>query len=166
MTGISAQGLVLIHSAPASLMPHVEWAIGRLLGGPAGLTWTPQPALASTFRTELEFDSSTSFGAVLASELLGWGSLRFEIVQHESLGVAGWRWAYTPSLGLFQGQIDSLGNSLVTEHRLNSILDAPNGAWADLKTQVRLALGQPWDLELERYREAGEQSAVVYLRAN
>ena len=89
MTGISAQGSVLIHSAPASLLPHVEWAIGRLLGGPAGLTWTPQPALASTFRTELEFDSSTSFGAVLASELLGWGSLRFEIIQHESLGVAG-----------------------------------------------------------------------------
>jgi hypothetical protein len=166
MTGISAQGSVLIHSAPASLQPHVEWAIGRLLGGPAGLTWTAQPALSGTFRTELAFDSSVSFGAVLASELLGWGALRFEIIQHESFGVAGWRWAYTPSLGLFQGQIDALGNTLVTEHRLNSILDESNGAGADLKAQLRLAMGHPWDLELERYREAGELAPVVYLRAN
>ena len=71
MIAIRTQGMVHIHSAPAALLPHVEWALGRLLGGPVGLQWTPQPLKPTQFRAETAWQSDPSFGAVLSSELLG-----------------------------------------------------------------------------------------------
>lgn len=169
MNGISAQaapatGMVFIHAAPAVLVPHIEWAIGRHLGGPAGLQWASQPAETGHLRTEQAWVSKPSFGAMLASELLGWGSIRFEIIQDEADGNPGWRWVFTPSLGLFQGQIDSLGNALVNEHRLRALADSDSANLADLRHQIRLAIGEPWDAELEKLREASEDSPVVWLR--
>lgn len=163
MIGISAHGTVFIHSAPAALLPHVEWAIAKMLGSPAGLCWAPQASVAKTFRAELAFSSEPSLVPALASDLLGWGAVRFEIVQDESRGIAGWRWAFTPGLGLFQGQIDSFGSALINEHRLSSILDCGN--LPDAKHQIGLALGKPWDDELESYRTASEDPSVVWLKS-
>jgi hypothetical protein len=164
MIAIRTQGMVHIHSAPAALMPHVEWALGRLLGGPVGLQWTPQPLKPTQFRTETAWQSDPSFGAVLSSELLGWGSICFEIVQDEADGQPGWRWAYTPSLGLFQSQIDAFGNVLVSEHRLMAIAENPSSTASDLTAQLRLAVGSPWDAELEKLRSASEDRSVIWLK--
>ena len=170
MNGISAQaapaeGMVFIHSAPAALLPHIEWALGRHLGGPVGLQWAPQPMKPGQFRTEQAWLSAPSFGAMLTSELLGWGSISFEIIQDERHGHAGWRWIFTPSLGLFQGQIDALGNALVNEHRLLAITDLDASNIAELRNQIRIAIGEPWDKELEKLRQASEDSPVVWLRS-
>lgn len=164
MDAIRAQGMVYLHSTPAALLPHVEWALGRLLGGPLTLQWTPQPLKPTQFRTETFWCADPSFGALLTSELLGWGSICFEIVQDEAGGQPGWRWAYTPSLGLFQSQIDSMGNVLVNEHRLMAIADNPSSSVGDLATQLRFAIGMPWERELEPLRMASEDRAVVWLR--
>lgn len=170
MNGISthaapAQGMVFIHSAPAALMPHIEWALGRHLGGPVGLQWAAQPAKSSHFRTEHAWVAKPSFGAMLASELLGWGSISFEIIQDQAQGHPGWRWAFTPSLGLFQGQIDAMGNTLVNEHRLTALADFDVENLAELRNQMRLAIGEPWDRELEELRYASAESPVVWLRS-
>ena len=163
MTGISAQGSVIIHSAPRALLPHVEWAIGRLLGGPTGMTWTRQSLSNSDYRTEYRWAADESFAAVLASELMGWGSLRFEITQEQSSTLEAWRWAYTPDLGLFQGQMDSMGSVLVSEHRMRAILAENGSNLSQLKREVRTALGEPWDDELEPFRHAGDGARVVWL---
>ena len=170
MNGISthaatAQGMVFIHAAPAALLPHIEWALGRHLGGPVGLQWASQPAKSSHFRTEHTWLAKPSFGAMLSSELLGWGSISFEIVQDEAHGHPGWRWVFTPSLGLFQGQIDAMGNALVNEHRLNALANFEVSNLADLRKRIRMAVGEPWDAELEKLREASEDSPVVWLRS-
>ncbi len=164
MIEIRTQGMVYLHSAPAALLPHVEWALGRLLGGPVGLQWTPQPLKPAQFRAETAWHSDPSFGAVLSSELLGWGSIVFEIVQDEGGGQPGWRWAYTPSLGLFQSQIDVFGNVLVSEHRLTAIAENTGSSASDLTSQLRLAVGAPWELELEQLRSASEDRSVIWLK--
>ena len=170
MDGISAQaapaeGMVFIHSAPAALLPHIEWALGRHLGGPVGLQWSPQPLKPGHFRSQHAWLSTSSFGAMLTSELLGWGSIAFEIVQDEGKGHAGWRWIFTPSLGLFQGQIDALGNALVNQHRLVAITDLDTSNLAEIRSQILLAIGEPWDRELEHLRQASDDSAVIWLRS-
>lgn len=165
MNGISTHGMVLIHSAPRALLPHVEWAIGRLLGGPTGMTWTRQSLSAAEYRTEYRWTADESFAAVLASELMGWGSLRFEITQEQTESLEAWRWAFTPRLGLFQGQMDSMGSVLVSEHRMRAILAESGSNLAQLKREVRAALGEPWDEELEPYRVAGADAPVIWLRS-
>lgn len=163
MNAYSARGMVYIHSAPRALLPHVEWALGRLLGGPIGLKWQPQAQAVGQFRAETDFTANFDFGALASSELLGWGSLRFEIIQESDSAAESSRWAFTPSLGLFQGQIDSFGNLLVNEHRLRAVFDsAPN--LIEARVQISRALGEPWDEELEAFRQAHDESRVVWLR--
>lgn len=165
MSGIHAQGTVIIHSAPRALVSHVEWAIGRLLGGPINVRWTPQPLSPGSFRTQYSWTADEAFGATLASELMGWGALRFEIIQDQGSGADGWRWAYTPRLGLFQGQMDSLGSALVSEHRLKAILENREATANELRQQFLAVVGQPWDDELESFRVAGADSPVIWLRS-
>lgn len=165
MTGISAQGSVIIHSAPRALVPHIEWAIGRLLGGPITIHWMPQPLAPGSLRANYSWQSDESFGASLASELIGWGAIRFEIIQDQALQADGWRWAYTPRLGLFQSQMDSLGSALVTEHRMRAILEEPTVSLADLHSKFLAAIGQPWDEELENFRVAGADAPVIWLQS-
>jgi hypothetical protein len=164
MNGISTQGMVYIHSAPRALLPHVEWALGRLLGGPIGLDWQPQNQAPGQFRAETNFSADLNFGALASSELLGWGSLRFEIVQDAANEADGWRWAFTPSLGLFQGQLDSLGNLLVNEHRVRAIFDSATDL-LEAKRLMARSLGEPWDVELEPFRFAHDEASVVWLKS-
>jgi hypothetical protein len=145
-------------------LPHVEWALGRLLGGPIGLEWQPQNQAPGQFRAETNFTADLNFGALASSELLGWGSLRFEIVQDAANEADGWRWAFTPSLGLFQGQLDSVGNLLVNEHRVRAIFDSATDLH-DAKQLMARSLGEPWDLELEPFRFAHDESSVVWLKS-
>nr|WP_284290849.1 DUF3145 family protein [Angustibacter aerolatus] len=44
--------MVFVHSAPSALCPHVEWAVGAVLGVRVRLDWTAQPAEAAAWRTE------------------------------------------------------------------------------------------------------------------
>ena len=52
----TTRGVVFVHSAPAALCPHVEWAIAGVLGGEVNLDWTPQPAQTASYRAELSWD--------------------------------------------------------------------------------------------------------------
>ena len=164
MDAMTAQGMVIIHSAPRALLPHVEWALGRLMGGPTTIKWTPQPLANGTFRAEHHWSGSVAFASTLASELIGWAALRFEIIQDQTPGVDGWRLAYTPRLGLFQSQMDSMGNVLLNEHRIKAMIDDEAGA-ASIAEQLRIALGEPWDEELEAFRIAGAEAPVIWLRS-
>src|SRR5699024_12128651 len=38
------RGVLYVHSAPGALCPHVEWAVGGVLGVPVRLEWTAQSA--------------------------------------------------------------------------------------------------------------------------
>ncbi len=51
----ATRGVLFVHSAPSALCPHIEWAVGGVLGVAVSAEWTPQPAQAGTYRTEVSW---------------------------------------------------------------------------------------------------------------
>jgi len=69
---------------------------------------------------------------------------------------------HTPSLGIFHMRIDSAGNGLLTEDAVRTLLVASGGDAAILQHELRLALGEAWDEELEPYRERGSSESTIF----
>lgn len=159
----TARGMVFVHSAPAALQSHVEWAIGGVLGMPVQPTWQTQPVLNRAFRTELSWEGPQGTGAQIASALRGWNHLRFEVTEDATPRSDGGRWLHTPDLGIFYAQTDALGNIVVPEDRIRYALEIAGNDMAELKRELGVALGQAWDDELEAFRTAGDHSPVVWL---
>lgn len=159
---MSTRGVVWIHSAPSALCPHVEWALGGVLGMPTRLDWTPQPAERGSYRAELTFSHRPGTAATIASAFAKWGRLRFEVTEEPATGGEGQRYSYTPSLGVFHAQTGAAGEVLVNEHRLRAAL-----AHGERGLSVRLEdlLGTAWDDELEVFRHAGDGAPVRWLNA-
>lgn len=157
MNGIATQGMVFIHSAPRALLSHLEWTMGRILGGPMNPRWLPVEG--ALFRTEFHWQGDAQTGADLTAELMGWKSLRFEVTQDN------YRWTFTPALGLFHANTDDAGNILINEFRMKSALETAGANAIELQRQMRLLMGQPWDDELEIFRTRGAESPIIWLRS-
>src|SRR5690625_833044 len=123
MTGANTRGVVFVHSSPRALCPHVEWAVGSVLGTTTTFDWTAQPAGEGLFRAEYSWTGPVGTGARLASALRGWAHLRYEITEDASPGVDGGRWSHTPELGIFYAQTDVHGNIVVPEDRVRAALE-------------------------------------------
>ena len=71
-TRTATRGVLYVHSAPSALCPHIEWAVGGVLGMPVSLDWTPQPAQSGSYRAELSWTGAVGSAAATASALRGW----------------------------------------------------------------------------------------------
>jgi hypothetical protein len=158
-----SRGVVYIHSAPRALCPHVEWAAGRALGRAVNFDWREQPVLKGAQRTEYFWEGPRGTGAALASALRGWEHLRYEVTEDAGLGTDGGRWMHTPDLGVFFAQTDTAGNLVIAEDRIRFAMESAGSDAFELHRELRLALGQAWDDELEAFRHAGQESPVVWL---
>jgi hypothetical protein len=154
---------VYIHSAPAALAPHIEWAVASVLGGPVDLSWAAQNAAPGTVRCEFTWSGPAGTGARLASAFRNWPKLRFETVEEPSPGYEGERFACTPALGLFRATTGINGDILVGEDRLRATVARCIAEELDLAIEIESLLGQPWDEELEPFRWAGEGAPVRML---
>ena len=152
LTGISAHGTVIIHCAPRALLAHIEWTVGRTMGQPVTFDWKPRKGVPGFFRAESDWQAPNELGAALASDIRGWASVLFEVTQHSSDSTEGYRWSYTPTLGMFCGQTDRFGNVLLSEQRLAVIMQNCGVNGPELQRALREALGESWDAELEPYR--------------
>ena len=161
---MATRGVVYVHSAPPALCPHVEWAVGGVLGVRVTLDWTPQPAAPGTVRAELSWQADAGTGARLASALRDWMHLRFEVTEEPSAGAEGERWSSTPTLGLFHATTGVHGDILVREDRLRAALArAGSGPATDVLAEMQALLGKSWDDELETFRYAGDGAPVRWL---
>jgi hypothetical protein len=165
------RGVLYVHSARSAVCPHVEWAVAGVLGAPAAMSWTPQPAEPASYRTELSWQSEPGTAARLASALRGWDRVRFEVTEDPVAGGEGVRFSWTPELGLHTAAIGPHGDIMIGEDRLKTLLqpgaivgaaDAER-AYSQLTGRLRVLLGQPWDEELEPFRHAAEGVAVRWL---
>jgi len=163
VTAPIARGVLYVHSAPRALCPHVEWAAGRALERAVNFTWETQPVLKGSQRAEFYWEGPRGSGAKLASALRGWEHLRFEVTEDAGLGTDGGRWMHTPDLGIFFAQTDTVGNVVIPEDRLRYAMDVAGSNALELHRELRLALGQAWDDELEAFRHAGEATQVTWL---
>lgn len=161
--GSATRGILYVHSAPSALSPHVEWAVGGVLGAPVSLDWTPQPAQAGTYRAELSWTGSVGSAAAVASALRGWNHLRFEITEEPTGSSEGSRYSYTPELGVFHAVTGLHGDIMIPEDRLKAAVVKAALGDTTLIAEIDKLLGKPWDDELETFRHAGEGAPVRWL---
>ncbi|GAB2637962.1 DUF3145 domain-containing protein [Nocardioides ginkgobilobae] len=162
-TRAATRGVLYVHSAPSALCPHVEWAVGGVLGAPVHLEWTPQPAQTGAYRAELSWTGAVGTAADVASALRGWNHLRFEITEEPTSGSEGSRYSYTPELGVFHAVTGLHGDIMIPEDRLKAAVVKAALGDVTLLHEIDKLLGKPWDDELETFRHAGDGAPVRWL---
>lgn len=161
---MTTRGVVYIHATPTALCPHIEWAVGAVLGVRVTLEWTGQPAAPGTVRAELSWQGEPGTAASIASALRDWRLIRFEVTEEPSSGSEGERYSCTPDLGLFSAAIGVHGDIMVREDRLRSALArAASDPAVTVEDEIAGLLGAPWDEELEPFRYAGDGAPVRWL---
>ncbi|MFV0253810.1 MAG: DUF3145 domain-containing protein [Beutenbergiaceae bacterium] len=161
-SGVNTRGVIFVHSAPRALCPHVEWAVGSVLGAQLSFEWVAQPASPGLLRTEVSWTGPVGSGARMASALRGWTHLRYEVTEEASREADGGRWSHTPDLGIFYAQTDVHGNVVVPEDRIRAAMEQGHDP-VQLRQHLDVALGQAWDDELEPFRYAGAGVPVRWL---
>ena len=159
----TTRGVLYVHSAPSALCPHVEWAVGGVLGAPVHPVWTPQPAQSGSYRSELSWTGEAGSAAAIASALRGWNHLRFEITEEPTTVTEGARFSSTPDLGVFHAVIGLHGDIMIPEDRLKAAVVRSALGEVALVTEIDKLLGKPWDDELETFRHAGDGAPVRWL---
>jgi hypothetical protein len=159
----TTRGVLFVHSAPSALCPHVEWAVGGVLGAPIRVDWIPQPAERASYRTEYAWTGPAGTAARIASALRGWQRIRFEVTEDASAATEGERYAYTPALGVFHAVIGVHGDVMVPEDRIKHAMAAAALGGTDLVGALDALLGTAWDSELEAFRYAGDGAPVRWL---
>lgn len=161
--GATARGVVFIHSCPRAVTPHVEWSLARVFGTSVTIDWTEQPIAPATSRAEIIWSGPIGTGARIASALLAFPQARYEVTEDAVAGRLGERFAATPALGLFRGDIGDHGDVLVCEDRLRTAVTQAALTGDDLAAEIARLIGSPWDDELEPFRCAHEGSTVRVL---
>lgn len=148
------RGFLTIHSAPSALRHHIDWAIQGVLGHWIKLSWSPQPLLPGTFRTQLEFRAPSGAASEIASLLRSWHYLNFEVIEGSEIG--GELFRFTPELGIHRAVVDQSGAVLVNENQLTSLLLSSFDE-ESIREGISALLGNSWELELERFRSVDPQ---------
>lgn len=161
----ATNGVLHVHSSPAALCPHIEWALAATLDCRANLKWTSQPASPGQLRATTDWIGPVGTGARLVNALRAWPMLRFEVTEDPSDGVDGERYCHAPGLGLWHGSMSANGDVILGEMRLRALI-AEHGGSASLAGELEYALGSAWDAELEPYRRGGEGAEVTWLHRN
>jgi hypothetical protein len=159
----ATRGVLYVHSAPSALCPHIEWAVGGVLGHAVNLEWTVQPAQAGTYRAEFSFAAEVGTAATIASALRGWMHLRFEVTEDPTPSTEGARFSYTPDLGIFHAITGIHGDIMIPEDRLKAAVVKAAAGETTVELEIDKLLGVEWDAELESFRYAGEGAPVRWL---
>ncbi|CAN5361321.1 DUF3145 domain-containing protein [soil metagenome] len=162
-TRSATRGVLYVHSAPSALCPHIEWAVGGVLGAPVNAVWTPQPAQSGSYRAELSWSGDAGTAASVASALRGWNHLRFEITEEPTTVTEGARFSFTPELGVFHAVVGLHGDIMIPEDRLKAAVVRAALGETTLVGEIDKLLGKPWDDELETFRYAGDGAPVRWL---
>lgn len=157
------QGVLYIHSAPRALTPHIEWAASGVLGMPCRIRWEDQHAHRGLLRAEMTWRGREDTGARLVSALRGMHEVRFEVTQEPTAVSDGERWSCTPELGIHHAATDRAGNIVLSEDHVRGCLERAGSDVRALQRELGIALGEPWDEDLEIYRHGGEGVPMRWL---
>ena len=155
------RGFLTIHSTPSALRHHIDWAIQAVLGTWVKPTWSPQPLIPGSYRTQVEFRDRQGAAAELASSLRSWHYLNFEVIENTDNG--GELFRCTPELGIHRALVDQAGAVILSENHLGAVLKNSLDE-ESIREGIASLLGSSWDLELDRFRSADLQE-IAHLRA-
>jgi Protein of unknown function (DUF3145) len=160
---VLTRGVLFVHASPSALCPHIEWAVGGVLGAPTDIAWTPQPARAGSYRSEHSWTGPVGTGAKLASALRGWEHLLFEITEDPTSQSEGARYSFTPELGIYHAVTGLHGDVMIPEDRLKAAIVKAGIGDLPLVDEIDKLLGRAWDDVLEPFRHAGDGAPVRWL---
>jgi len=155
------RGFLTIHSTPSALRHHIDWALQAVLGTWVKPTWSPQPLIPGSYRTQLEFRDRQGASAEIASSLHSWHYLNFEVIESSDNG--GELFRCTPELGIHRSLVDQAGGVTLTENQLSTVLKNYLDE-ESIREAIASLIGTPWELELDRFRSVDLQE-VAQLRA-
>jgi hypothetical protein len=158
----TTRGVVFMHCCPSALAPHVEWALAGVLGRPARLQWSGQPAAPQHLRAEAAWTGAIGTAARLAASLRAWPMLVFEVTEDGTSVTDGERLAYVPGRGFHRSMVSANGDVVVGEERLRGLLERCRTA-EDFAHGIEELVGSAWDAELEPYRLGGDGAPVTLL---
>jgi hypothetical protein len=155
------RGFLTIHSTPSALRHHIDWAIQAVLGNWVKPTWSPQPLIPGSYRTQIEYRDRQGAAAELASSLRSWHYLNFEVIENTDNG--GELFRCTPELGIHRSLVDQTGAVILTENQLGTVLNNSLDE-ESIREAIALLLGSSWEQELDRFRSV-DLHEIVHLRA-
>jgi len=168
------RGVLYVHSCARALCPHIEWAVASVLGEPADLDWARQRAEPGSWRAEFAWSGPAGTASGLASALRAFTQVRLEVTEDPTPMRAGGlgspaiaahpgeRISYTPTLGIFRAEMGAYGEILISESRLRAARSAAASGVVDLADAVARLWGEPWDVELEPFRAAADDSGELH----
>ena len=156
---MTTRGVIYVHSSPAAVCPHVEWAISGVLGTQVTLRWTPQAAADGQLRAECSWRGPVGGSGAIAGALRAWPVIRFEVTEDPSEGVDGQRFAYAPGLGLWCGRTSANGDVVIAEDQLRAVM----AGRAQTRSRLHQLLGTAWDEDLEPFRRGGDGAPATLL---
>jgi hypothetical protein len=159
---MSTSGIIYVHSSPAAVCPHVEWAVAGVLQAKLDFVWTAQAAAPGQLRTESPWTGKPGTAGALVSALRAWPMLRFEVTEEASPGVDGERFCFVPGLGLWRSRTSANGDIVVGEDQLRSLAARARDTQS-FAHQLDQLLGAAWDDALEPFRRAAEGAPVTWL---
>lgn len=159
-----ARGALFVYSAPTALIPHIEWAIGNVLGAPVSLEWRAQPISPGTLRAESPWHGTEGSASKIASAMRGWHYVRFEITEEATSTNDGARFQGTPSLGIHHSIMGVHGDIYVNEDRIRGSAKRAVKNGTSIEEELEQVLGALWDEELEPFRYSGDQSSIRWLK--
>lgn len=142
------QGVLIVHACFTLSRATVEKRLSSFeLEQP---TWQEDGAYSSTC-LDIQVDYQRAMDII--DSLSAVAKIRFELVLFGTQGFTGERWVWSPALGMGSSQIDTAGNHLIGEGRINALLR--EGADNPLKIErlIRKLLLSEWDNEFEELRE-------------
>jgi hypothetical protein len=160
---VLARGVVFVLACPRAVSPHLEWALSAVFGEPVRIDWAVQVVAPTSVRAQLTWEGPVGTGARIASALLPFAQVRYEVTEDPTPGRLGERFSATPALGLFRADIGPHGDVLIPEDRLKAAVAHAAYAGTCLEEELGRLIGQPWDEELEAFRGAFEESTVRVL---
>ncbi len=159
----NTSGILFIHCVSAALKPHVQWTCESALEQKLHVQWKPQPEQPGTWCAHVVWKGEIGLSTKIASALFRLHNVWFEVTEKGTQSTDSSRIMYTPALGLFHTHTDQGGNFVITEEQVKRAYEVAAGDPAELYRQFSLALGEPWDNQIEPYRSAHELTSVTVL---
>ena len=164
LSAAGTTGVVYVHSSPAAVCPHVEWALSATLDARAKLAWSAQDAAPGQLRAACSWVGPVGSGARLATALRAWPVLRFEVTEDPSEGVDGERFSHVPGLGLWRATTSANGDVILGEQRLRTLIETHLDS-DRLASELDSPRGTAWDDALEPFRAQGAGAETTWLRS-
>jgi len=142
---------LVIHACPASEISRIQ-----IIGN-----WTNQNLLLGFQTGSADLKLSTQEAENLVSELSQIPNCTFELIQ--SWKDSGVLFMHQPGLGIFRGELNAAGSIVLSEDRLQIMLEQSSGNHREFTRLLRIALGQSWDDLLEPFRAQEYSENVVLL---